>query len=157
MVVEDKGTDLVAHAEIIVRIHNGEHPLPRYESENSSGMDLRSAIDIKVLSGSTALIPTGLFIEMPEGIEGQIRPRSGIAMNYQVTVLNAPGTIDSDYRGEIKVLLINHGKDVFVVNKGDRIAQIVFTPVLRVTLQSTDSPLNETRRGVAGFGSTGRQ
>ena len=144
------------HAEIIVKIDNGEQPLPCYATESSSGMDIRASVDAVVLPGSTAMIPTGLFIEMPAGVEGQIRPRSGIAIKHQVTVLNAPGTIDSDYRGEIKVLLINHGKEIFTVNKGDRIAQIVFMPVLHVKLQ-TCVPLNKTVRGEGGFGSTGRQ
>lgn len=117
-------------------------------------MDLRAAESALIAPGEYCAVGTGIAFEIPEGYEGQVRPRSGLAMKHGVTLLNAPGTIDSDYRGEVRVLLINHGKDVFSVNPGDRIAQIVFAPVTQVLLEETKA-LSESGRGAGGFGSTG--
>ena len=132
--------------------------LPGYATGASSGMDLRAHIDSPVLLAplERALIPTGISIGIPEGYEAQIRPRSGLAVEFGITVLNAPGTIDADYRGEIKVILINLGAEPFEVKKGDRVAQIVFTRTERVCWQEVDL-LPESGRGQGGFGSTGRR
>lgn len=131
-------------------------PLPRYETEHAAGLDLLAAVtEEKVLpAGSYALVPTGIRIALPPGHEAQVRPRSGLAAKHGVTVLNSPGTIDADYRGEIKVLLINHGRDPFVVTRGMRIAQLVVAPVTRVSWRDGDE-LPASRRGEGGFGSTG--
>lgn len=131
-------------------------PLPSYSTEGSSGMDLRAAVEEKITIKpfETALIPTNLAVEIPEGYEGQVRPRSGLAAKNFVTVLNTPGTIDSDYRGEIKVILTNFGKEDFVVNRGDRIAQLVITKVERAEIVETNE-LNSTKRNEGGFGHTG--
>jgi dUTP pyrophosphatase len=132
-------------------------PLPRYESGGAAGMDLRACLEEGIIIPplGRALVPTGLRLEIPEGCEAQLRPRSGLAASRGITLLNSPGTIDSDYRGEIKVLLINLGAEPFTVEDGDRIAQIVFSPVLHAVLE--DAPiLGETPRGSGGFGSTGR-
>jgi dUTP pyrophosphatase len=132
-------------------------PLPRYESGGAAGMDLRACLEEGILIPplGRALIPTGLMLEIPEGMEAQVRPRSGLAASRGLTLLNSPGTIDSDYRGEIKVILINLGAEPFMVGNGDRIAQLVFSPVLHAALE--DAPaLSETTRGSGGFGSTGR-
>jgi dUTP pyrophosphatase len=139
---------------IKVKIANGT--IPSYQSEGASGLDLVSSSneDIKLEPGKRALIPTGIYLEIPEGFEGQVRPRSGLAAKNGITVLNTPGTIDSDYRGEVKVILINLGLDDFVVKRGDRIAQIVFMPVVRAELCEEIS-INSTERGTGGFGSTG--
>lgn len=137
--------------------HAGDLPLPQYMTDGAAGMDLLAAVAEEVLlpAGEYALIPTGIAIALPVGFEAQIRPRSGLAAKFGVTVLNAPGTIDQDYRGEIKVLLINHGRDGFQIKRGDRIAQLVVAPVVRSTwLPCTD--LEETGRGDGGFGHTGR-
>ncbi len=132
--------------------------LPEYQTKYSAGMDLRAALVESTITlaanGGTALVPTGLAIALPEGYEAQVRPRSGLAAKYGVTVLNSPGTIDADYRGEIKVILINHGKDPFVINNGDRIAQMVIARYEQIEWQLVDI-LDETERGTGGFGHTG--
>lgn len=140
-----------------VRITNkSRHPLPSYATEQSAGMDLRANLDasILLLPGQRALIPTGLYLELPEGTEAQVRPRSGLAYKHGVTVLNAPGTIDADYRGEVGVLLINHGKDDFEVKDGERVAQLVIATYIRVSFAEVDD-LRATERGSGGFGHTG--
>ncbi len=139
------------------RRHRDPLPLPVYESDGAAGLDLRADIDEPILlaAGERALIPTGLVVELPNGYEAQIRPRSGLALRHGVTLLNSPGTIDSDYRGEIKVILVNLGVDAFAVGRGDRIAQMVVAPVSRVRLRETEG-LGATRRGDGGFGHTGR-
>ncbi|MCX8056245.1 MAG: dUTP diphosphatase [Ignavibacteria bacterium] len=131
-------------------------PLPEYSTEGSSGMDLRAAVDepITIKPFETVLIPTNLSVEIPFGYEGQVRPRSGLAAKNSITILNSPGTIDADYRGEIKVILTNLGKEDFVVNRGDRIAQLVIAKVERVEIIETDD-LNSTKRNDGGFGHTG--
>lgn len=140
----------------ILRLPNGEGlPLPAYESEHAAGMDLRAAEDAILPPAGRALVATGFAIALPHGFEAQVRPRSGLAAKHGVTVLNAPGTIDADYRGEVKVILINHGADAFAIKRGDRIAQMIVAPVTRVTLAEAAS-LSETERGAGGFGSTGR-
>lgn len=130
--------------------------IPQYATTGAAGLDLPAAIDKPLLlaSGSYALVPCGFAMALPEGFEGQIRPRSGLASKHGVTVLNAPGTIDHDYRGEVKVLLINHGRDHFTITPGMRIAQLVICPVTRVELEET-SALPETARADGGFGHTG--
>ena len=130
--------------------------LPKYETIGSSGMDLSANLEtsINIEPGETALIPTGLSVSIPEHLEIQIRPRSGLASKKKITVLNSPGTIDSDYRGEIKVLLINHGKSIFTVEKGVRIAQMVICPIVKASLEEVED-LENTKRGEGGFGSTG--
>ena len=137
--------------------HASGLPLPAYHSELAAGLDLMAAVPddapISIRPGERALIPTGLALALPAGIEGQIRPRSGLALSSGVTVLNSPGTIDADYRGELRVLLANFGSDVFVVERGTRIAQLVFAPSMQAILCEVES-LAETTRGVAGFGST---
>ena len=129
---------------------------PKYETLGSSGMDVAAYIrqDIIVNSGEKTLVPTGFSLSIPQGYEVQIRPRSGLAVKKGITVLNTPGTIDSDYRGEIKVVLINLGKDKFTVKNGERIAQLVVCPIERVSLEEVKE-LTETDRGLGGFGSTG--
>ncbi|MCC5906069.1 MAG: dUTP diphosphatase [Balneolaceae bacterium] len=136
--------------------HAADLPYPGYETSGSAGMDIRAANSepVNLKPGERALIPTGFKMALPEGYEAQIRPRSGLAYRNGVTMLNSPGTIDSDYRGEVKVLAINHGKEVFTVHHGDRIAQMVIAPVLQVKIQPVDE-LPETDRGEGGFGSTG--
>ena len=136
------------------------HPkvqLPSYKTEGSSGMDLIAFIEssIKIAPNSSALIPTGISVAIPEDVEIQIRPRSGLAANSSITVLNTPGTIDSDYRGELKVILFNHSLKEFIVNDKDRIAQMILMPVLKVDFEEVDN-LPETIRGSGGFGSTGK-
>ena len=130
--------------------------LPRYETEGSSGLDLAANIDeqVKILPGKSEIIPTGLAVAIPKNFEIQIRPRSGLAAKNQVSVLNTPGTIDADYRGEIKVILINLSNKVFIVEKGLRIAQMVVCPVIKVSLKEV-TKLEITERGSGGFGSTG--
>lgn len=132
-------------------------PLPRYESEHASGMDLPAAVDgpVELRPGEIQLIPTGLFIAVPPGYEAQVRPRSGLALKRGITVANAPGTIDADYRGEVGVILVNLGKEPFVVKRGDRIAQMVFQRVARAAWDETDD-LDSTERAGGGFGHTGR-
>lgn len=138
-------------------INKSDHALPAYETAHAAGMDLRAFIAESVLikPGKRALIPTGLFIELPIGFEAQIRPRSGLALKHGITVLNAPGTIDADYRGEIKVLLINHSEDDFIVTNGERIAQMIVSAHVSVVWNKTDV-LSETSRGAGGYGSTGK-
>ena len=141
------------------RLEHGEGlPLPAYESEAAAGMDLAAAIDDgppEILApGQRALIPTGFSMELPEGYEAQVRPRSGLAFKHGVTVLNAPGTIDADYRGEVKVLLINHGHEHFKIERGMRIAQMIIQPVSHATMVEVEE-LSTSARGSGGFGSTG--
>ena len=142
--------------EILIKRLSKNVTLPRYETEDSSGLDLAANIDeqIKILPGKSEIIPTGLAVAIPKNFEIQIRPRSGLAAKSQVSVLNTPGTIDADYRGEIKVILINLSDKVFVVEKGLRIAQMVVCPVIKVSLKEV-TKLEITERGSGGFGSTG--
>ena len=135
-------------------INKSNNPDPRYETANSAGMDLRANEDAVIKKGSSAVVGTGLFMEIPKGYEGQIRSRSGLAAKKQIIVLNSPGTIDSDYRGEIKIILINLGKSHYSVLKGDRIAQIVFAPCEQMKFKSVEF-LEDTDRGSGGLGSTG--
>jgi dUTP pyrophosphatase len=138
--------------------HAADLPLPAYHSDLASGIDLIAAVPadapISIGPGARALIPTGIALALPAGVEGQVRPRSGLALMRGVTVLNSPGTIDADYRGEIQVILVNSGSDAFVVERGARIAQLVFAAVLRAIVREVTS-LNETTRAAGGFGSTG--
>ena len=131
--------------------------LPSYKSEGASGMDLMAFIkdQINIKPKTSSLIPTGLSIAFPKEYEIQIRPRSGLAAKNNISVLNTPGTIDSDYRGELKVIIYNHGNKDFIINNGDRIAQMILTPVIKMELEETDN-LPETLRGGSGFGSTGK-
>ncbi|MDR1915317.1 MAG: dUTP diphosphatase [Synergistaceae bacterium] len=129
-------------------------PLPEYATPDSAGMDLRSAERAEIAPGSYLSVGTGLHLEIPNGYEGQVRPRSGLALKHGVTLLNSPGTIDSDYRGEVRVILINHGDKNFMVEPGDRIAQIIFAPVIHALLSETDT-LSDSVRATGGFGSTG--
>lgn len=130
--------------------------LPAYETADSSGMDLRAAVDgpVAIRSGERALIPTGLKMEIPRGYEGQVRTRSGLAVKHGLKVLNSPGTIDADYRGEVKVILINCGEDTVAIERGDRVAQLVIAPVARAAVAEVDE-VDDTTRGEGGFGSTG--
>jgi dUTP pyrophosphatase len=140
----------------IMRLPNGAGlELPSYATAGAAGLDLRSAESLTLKSGTRALVPTGLSISLSPNTEAQVRPRSGLAVKHGITVLNSPGTIDCDYRGEIKVPLINHGTEDFVINRGDRIAQMVIAPVVQVQLIEVDS-LDETQRGAGGFGSSGK-
>lgn len=136
--------------------HGADLPLPAYATEGAAGLDLMAAVeaDLVIAPGARALVPTGLAIALPRGYEAQLRPRSGLAFKHGVTVLNAPGTIDWDYRGELKALLVNHGEAPFVVERGLRIAQLVIAPVSRAVLLATDD-LDDTARGAGGYGSTG--
>lgn len=133
--------------------------LPAYETIGSAGMDVRAAVSqedpILLQAGERAMIPTGLSVAIPQGYEIQVRPRSGLAAKHGLTCLNTPGTIDSDYRGEIKVILINLGQDAFTIQRGERIAQLVLAPVTQLAWEEVDA-LDETDRGAGGFGSTGR-
>jgi len=131
--------------------------LPEYKTDGSSGMDLMANVEqtVKILPGEKKIISTGIMVAIPEQYEIQIRPRSGLAAKNGISVLNTPGTIDSDYRGEIKVILINLGKDIFQINKNDRIAQMIICPIIRVELKEVES-LPETVRGEGGFGSTNK-
>ena len=141
---------------ILIKRLSKEVPLPKYETNGSSGMDLAANINtnIDIDPGKTAIIPTGLALSIPKGFEVQIRPRSGLAAKKKISVLNTPGTIDSDYRGEIKVILINQGQETFKVEKGLRIAQMVVCPVVQAQIKEVED-LSETERGKGGFGSTG--
>jgi dUTP pyrophosphatase len=143
----------------IARLPHAEGlPLPAYETAGAAGMDLRAAVPedrpLLILPGKRALVPTGLVLEIPEGLEGQVRPRSGLALKHGLTCLNTPGTIDSDYRGELKVLLVNLGDEDFAVTRGMRIAQIIFAEVKRVEVEPR-ARNGSTARGAGGFGSTG--
>ena len=131
--------------------------LPEYKTDGSSGMDLMANVEhtVKILPGEKKIISTGIMVAIPEQYEIQIRPRSGLAAKNGISVLNTPGTIDSDYRGEIKVILINLGKDIFQINKNDRIAQMIVCPIIKVELKEVES-LPETARGEGGFGSTNK-
>ena len=143
----------------ITRIDHGSHDvrLPAYATEGSAGMDICAAVpsDVVLKPGETALVPTGFAIALPPGFEAQVRPRSGLAVKHQVGVLNSPGTIDSDYRGEVKIILTNFGKQDFVIKRGERIAQLVIARYARAVWEETDS-LDDTKRGAGGFGHTGR-
>ncbi|WP_420412915.1 dUTP diphosphatase [Roseibium sp.] len=138
--------------------HGRDLPLPAYQSDLAAGMDLLAAVEeaVTLKPGSRALVPTGLAMALPAGFEAQVRPRSGLAAKHGVTVLNTPGTIDADYRGEVKVILINLGDSDFQIARGDRIAQMVIAPVLQADIQEVDL-LSETDRGAGGFGSTGQR
>jgi len=139
----------------ITTLDNGEGPpLPEYATNGSAGVDLMAAEELRIPEGGWKLVPCGFAMELPEGYEAQIRPRSGLALRHGVTVLNAPGTIDADYRGEVGVMLVNHGKGQFTVESGMRIAQMVVAPVTRVSWATVDS-LSDTERGEGGYGSTG--
>jgi len=134
-------------------------PLPAYESASAAGMDLRAALGeegaFEIAPGGRALVPTGIAIALPQGYEAQVRPRSGLAVKHGITCLNSPGTIDADYRGEIKVILINHGSAPVTITHGERIAQLIVAPVVQAAWQEMES-LDETERGAGGFGSSGR-
>jgi len=138
-------------------INQSGNPLPHYETPQSAGMDIRASLiePIQLNPMQRTLVPTGLFLEIPSGFEAQIRPRSGLAAKNGITVLNSPGTIDADYRGEIKVILINLSEEVFTIANGDRIAQMIVAPVTQAAWNIT-TELSETDRGVGGFGSTGK-
>lgn len=138
-------------------VNHSKHQLPAYETDASAGMDLRAELNepITLKPLERALIPTGLFIELPVGYEAQIRPRSGLAYKYGITVLNSPGTIDADYRGEIKIILVNISNSEYVVNDGERIAQMIISKHSSITWNQVDS-LEETIRGAGGFGHTGK-
>ena len=148
-------TDQV-HVELMWLDEQVAQPLPAYESVGAAGMDIRAHLDepVTIESGRTALIPTGFAIALPEGYEAQIRPRSGLALRNAISLPNSPGTIDSDYRGEVKVILINHSTKSFTIEEGMRIAQMVISPVCRAIIEEIPQ-LSETRRGAGGFGSTG--
>ena len=141
----------------VIRLaHGADLPLPDYATADSAGLDLMAAIDApkSLAPAERALIPSGLSIALPGGYEAQVRPRSGLAYKNGITVLNSPGTIDSDYRGEVGVLLINHGDELFVIERGMRIAQLVISPIIQLTWDEVET-LTETARGKRGFGSTG--
>ena len=148
---------------IPVNIHQLPHaaglPLPAYQTAHAAGLDLLAAVPdsapLMLAPGKHAMVPTGFAIALPEGFEAQVHPRSGLAAKHGVTVLNSPGTIDADYRGEIQVILINHGAEPFTIRRGERIAQMVIAPVVQATLVPVTS-LSSTDRGSGGFGSTGR-
>jgi dUTP pyrophosphatase len=147
---------------IAVRImrlpHSDGLPLPQYESEHAAGVDLIAAVPVDapivIAPGDRALVPTGIALALPPGFEGQVRPRSGLAINHGITVLNSPGTIDADYRGEIQIILVNLGRNSFTVQRGSRVAQLVIAPTMQALFQETRH-LDETTRGGRGFGSTG--
>ena len=140
-----------------IQILNNAKGKPEYGSIEASGLDLKAGIENKIIikSNEFLVVPTGIILEIPKGFEAQVRPRSGLAANNGISVLNTPGTIDSDYRGEIKVILFNHGKNDFLINNKDRIAQMILTPIIKMDLEETDD-LPETIRGEGGFGSTGK-
>ena len=144
-------------AKVLIKKLNPEVELPAYKTEGASGMDLMALLNepINIKPNSSCLVPTGLAVAFSSDFEIQIRPRSGLAAKNSISVLNTPGTIDSDYRGEIKVILFNHGKSDFLINNKDRIAQMILTPVIKMNLEETDN-LPETIRGEGGFGSTGK-
>jgi len=142
---------------VLVKRLNSKVKLPEYKTTGSSGMDLMACIEspIKIAPNTLKLVPTGLSIAIPEDLEIQIRPRSGLAVKSSIGVLNTPGTIDSDYRGELKIILFNHGNKDFIINNNDRVAQMVLTPVIKIELEEVDQ-LPKTIRGSSGFGSTGK-
>ena len=143
---------------ILIKKTNKEVITPKYKTDGSSGVDLSAFLEKKVVikPNSSELIPTGLQVAIPEELEIQIRPRSGLAAKESIGVLNSPGTIDSDYRGELKIILFNHGNKDFIINNGDRIAQMVLVPILKMEFEEVDS-LPDTIRGKGGFGSTGKK
>ena len=143
---------------ILIKKTNKEVITPKYKTDGSSGVDLSAFLKKKVVikPNSSELIPTGLQVAIPEELEIQIRPRSGLAAKESIGVLNSPGTIDSDYRGELKIILFNHGKEDFIINNGDRIAQMVLVPIIKMEFEEVDS-LPNTVRGQGGFGSTGKK
>ncbi len=151
---------VLSPAELTVRIkrlpHGRDLDLPRYETALAAGCDVRAAVTeaLVIKPGERFMVPTGIAIAMPPGWEAQMRPRSGLAAKHGISCVNAPGTIDADYRGELKVILINHGADDFVVNRGDRIGQMVFAPVYQAVFEEVNE-LDDTARGSGGFGSTG--
>ena len=141
-------------------LNNGKDlPIPKYQTNQAAGMDIYSANpekeEIRIPPSEYKLIPTGISIGLPEGYEAQIRPRSGLAAKHGITVLNTPGTIDSDYRGEIKIILFNHGKEEFIINNNDRVAQMILMPIIKAELEEVED-LPKTFRGSGGFGSTGK-
>ncbi len=140
----------------VKQLNSEDIPLPRYMTNESAGMDLYAAVenDILIKPGEIKLIPTGIALELPSGYEAQLRPRSGLAIKKGITLLNSPGTIDSDYRGEIKIILINHGKENVIIRRKERIAQMVFCPVIKAKLIVVNE-LSNTDRGKKGFGHTG--
>ena len=143
----------------VKRLPHGEGlPLPSYESEGAAGMDLRAAVledgPVVLAPRQRVLVPTGLIIELPRGHEGQVRPRSGLAIKHGISLINTPGTIDEDYRGEVKVPLVNHGDEDFEVTRGMRIAQLIVAPVVQVAVEEVEE-LSSSERGSGGFGSTG--
>jgi|TARA_B100000035_G_scaffold210723_1_gene180358 dUTP pyrophosphatase len=142
---------------VLIKKLNPKAKLPSYKTSGSSGMDLMALIDdtLTIKPNQSVLVPTGLSIAIPDDTEVQIRPRSGLAAKSNISVLNTPGTIDSDYRGELKIILINHGKEDFLINNGDRIAQMILMPVLKIEFEEVED-LPETIRGSGGFGSTGK-
>ena len=152
-----------ARARVTVRVKRLPHgkglPLPSYQSKHAAGLDIVAGVPegepVTLLPGARALVPSGFALELPHGYEAQVRPRSGLALKHGVTLLNSPGTIDSDYRGELMVIMINHGSEPFVVRRGDRIAQLVVAPVSHVEIAAVEE-LAETERGPGGFGSTGQ-
>ncbi len=142
---------------LLIRLpHGADIALPAYETDGAAGMDLRAAVEAPTVlePGKRALVPTGFVFEIPHGYEGQVRPRSGLAFKHGITCLNTPGTVDSDYRGEVKVLLVNLGEEAFTVERGMRIAQMVIAPVTQVAVNEA-AQASETARGTGGFGSTG--
>jgi len=142
---------------IVKRLDHGiDLPLPSYATADAAGMDLRAALAEPIIlrPGERILIPTGLVVEIPRGYEGQVRPRSGLALKHGISMVNTPGTVDSDYRGELKVIMINHGHNDFVINHGERIAQLVIAPVVQATIVEAEH-VSESGRGDGGFGSTG--
>ena len=138
-------------------INQSRHPLPAYQTERSAGLDLRAHLDETLVldPGQRALVPTGLFMAIPAGYEGQVRPRSGLALKHGITVLNSPGTIDADYRGEVKVLLINHSQEPFLIADGERVAQLIIAKHETIEWQPVTT-LDDTERGEGGYGSTGK-
>ena len=151
---------MVAMEEVKIKVKRLEHakdiPLPRYMTKESAGMDICAAVEseLVLMPGQRALVPTGIAVELPEGFEAQIRPRSGLAIKYGIGMLNSPGTIDPDYRGEIKVILINLGEKPFKIKRGDRIAQMIISKIVRAKIEDVQE-LNPTERGDKGFGHTG--
>jgi dUTP pyrophosphatase len=145
-------------AKMLIKVFPGQDdlPAPAYMTAGAAGLDLAAAVsaDLVLRPGERAVVPTGLAVAIPDGYEGQVRPRSGLAAKHGVTCLNSPGTVDGDYRGEVRVILINHGSEPFVVRRGDRIAQFVISPVARVQIQKVEE-LPVTSRGTGGFGHTG--
>ena len=155
---DDSGTDDVYGAVTVRVVKQTENPLPAYETPDSAGMDLRAELaePVRLEPGARALIPTGLHLQIPRGYEGQVRPRSGLALKQGLTVLNSPGTVDSDYRGDVGVILVNLSSQTQTVEPGDRIAQLLVAPVVQARLREV-TELAESERGAGGFGSTGRK